>query len=202
MGKSAIIRRDKLINIYDQQKEPAFIFCFSRSGFDDYLNKARQNYVIADPAQRKKLILEEAQMAASEVGGKIFYTEDLLNTVSFIVEYPVIVRGSFDKDYLKIPKEVLTTTMISHQKYFPVINDKGKLLPYFIAVSNTKARDLAIVARGNERGGILRPHRLLAWHMLANSKRDSVGGWDDLPMHDGTWIQGYPTALSLRETCL
>ena len=68
-----------------------------------------------------------------------------------IVEYPVIVRGSFDQDYLKITKEVLTTTMISHQKYFPVINDEGKLLPYFIAVSNTKARDLAVVARGNEK---------------------------------------------------
>jgi glycyl-tRNA synthetase beta chain len=124
---------------------------FAVSNFADYLNKSRQNYVIADPAERKKLILEEAESAAAEVGGKIFYTEDLLDTVSFIVEYPVIVRGSFDQDYLKIPKEVLTTTMISHQKYFPVINDDGKLLPYFIAVSNTKVRDLAVVARGNER---------------------------------------------------
>jgi glycyl-tRNA synthetase beta chain len=124
---------------------------FAVSNFADYLNKSRQNYVIADPAERKKLILEEAQRAAAEVGGKIFYTEDLLDTISFIVEYPVIVRGSFDQNYLNIPKEVLTTTMISHQKYFPVINDEGKLLPYFIAVSNTKARDLAVVARGNER---------------------------------------------------
>lgn len=124
---------------------------FTVSGFDDYLNKARQNYVIADQAERKKLILEEAQKAAAEVGGKLFYTQDLLDTVSYIVEYPVIVRGSFDQEYLNIPKEVLTTTMISHQKYFPVVNDEGKLLPYFIAVSNTKARDLAVVARGNER---------------------------------------------------
>ncbi len=124
---------------------------FEVTGFENYLNKARQNYVLVDQAERKKLILEEAQKAAAEIGGKIFYTEDLLDTVSFIVEYPVIIRGSFDEDYLKIPKEVLTTTMISHQKYFPVINNEGKLLPYFIAVSNTKARDLAVVARGNER---------------------------------------------------
>jgi glycyl-tRNA synthetase beta chain len=124
---------------------------FEVTDFENYLNKARQNYVIVDPAVRKKLILEEAQKAAAEIGGKIFYTEDLLDTVSFIVEYPVIIRGSFDEDYLKIPKEVLTTTMISHQKYFPVINDEGGLLPYFIAVSNTKASDLAVVARGNER---------------------------------------------------
>jgi glycyl-tRNA synthetase beta chain len=124
---------------------------FAVSSFADYLTKARQNYVIADPAERKKMILAEAQKAAAEVGGKIFYTEDLLDTVSFIVEYPVIVRGGFDENYLKIPKEVLTTTMISHQKYFPVINNEGKLLPYFIAVSNTQPRDLQVVARGNER---------------------------------------------------
>jgi len=101
--------------------------------------------------KERNLFLKELKARAAEVGGKIFYTEDLLDTVSFIVEYPVIVRGSFDQDYLKIPKEVLTTTMISHQKYFSVINDEGKLLPYFIAVSNTKARDLAVVARGNEK---------------------------------------------------
>jgi glycyl-tRNA synthetase beta chain len=124
---------------------------FTVSDFADYLIKTRENFVIADPEERKKFIQEEAQKAASEVGGKLFYTEDLLETVSFIVEYPVIVRGGFDEAYLKIPKEVLTTTMISHQKYFPVVNTEGKLLPYFIAVSNTKARDIAVVASGNER---------------------------------------------------
>lgn len=124
---------------------------FTVSTFEDYLTKARENYVIADPAERKNFILAEAQKAAAEVGGNIFYTEDLLETISFIVEYPVIIRGGFDREYLKIPKEVLTTTMISHQKYFPVVNDEGKLLPYFIAVSNTKPRDKEVVARGNER---------------------------------------------------
>ncbi len=124
---------------------------FTVSGFEDYLTKARENFVIADPAERKKLILDDAQKAAAEVGGKLYYTEDLLETISFIVEYPVIVRGHFDESYLKIPKEVLTTTMISHQKYFPVVNDEGKLLPYFIAVSNTRPRDIAVVASGNER---------------------------------------------------
>ncbi|PKN05789.1 MAG: glycine--tRNA ligase subunit beta, partial [Deltaproteobacteria bacterium HGW-Deltaproteobacteria-7] len=124
---------------------------FAVTGFEDYLNKARENFVIVDPAERKKFILEEAQKSAAEVGGKLFYTDDLLETVSLIVEYPVIVRGGFEEDYLRIPKEVLTTTMISHQKYFPVVNDEGKLLPYFIAVSNTRPRDIAVVAKGNER---------------------------------------------------
>jgi len=67
------------------------------------------------------------------------------------VEYPVILRGHFDENFLRLPKEVLTTTMISHQKYFPIVNPGGELLPYFIAVSNTQARDLSVVASGNER---------------------------------------------------
>lgn len=124
---------------------------FAVKNFADYKEKTGQNFVIVDPAQRKKIILEEAQKAAAEVGGKIFCTDDLLETVTFIVEYPVIVRGSFDREFLQVPKEVLTTTMISHQKYFPVIDDTGQLLPYFIAVSNTKARDLNVVVRGNEK---------------------------------------------------
>ncbi|MBN1470960.1 MAG: glycine--tRNA ligase subunit beta [Syntrophaceae bacterium] len=124
---------------------------FTVTGFEDYLKKARENFVIADHAERRNMILEEAQKAASEAGGKLFYTDDLLETVSFIVEYPVIVRGCFEEDFLKIPKEVLITTMISHQKYFPVMNDGGKLLPYFIAVSNTKTNDITVVAKGNER---------------------------------------------------
>jgi len=124
---------------------------FAVNGFEDYLSKARENFVIVDPDERRNLILKEAQKSAAEVDGKLFYTNDLLETVSLIVEYPVIVRGRFEKEYLKIPKEVLTTTMISHQKYFPVINDEGKLLPHFIAVSNTRPRDIAVVAKGNER---------------------------------------------------
>lgn len=124
---------------------------FAVKDFADYLKKTKDNFVTADPAERRKFILAEAQKAAAEVGGKIFYTEDLLETVTYIVENPVIIRGCFDREFLRVPKEVLTTTMISHQKYFPIVDDTGKLLPYFIAVSNTKARDLSIVIRGNEK---------------------------------------------------
>lgn len=124
---------------------------FTVNGFSDYLEKARENFVIVDPEERKKLILEEAQKGAQAAGGRLFYDEELLEAVSFIVEYPVVVRGGFDGEYLTLPQEVLTTTMIAHQKYFPVVDDKGKLLPFFIAVSNTKARDLSVVAAGNER---------------------------------------------------
>jgi glycyl-tRNA synthetase beta chain len=124
---------------------------FAVTGFEDYLAKARENCVIVDPEERRKRILQEAQKAAADVGGKLFYSEDLLETISYIVEYPVILRGHFDENFLRLPKEVLTTTMISHQKYFPIVNPGGELLPYFIAVSNTQARDLSVVASGNER---------------------------------------------------
>ena len=80
---------------------------FAVSDFEDYLNKARENFVIADPAERKKLILEEAQKAAAEVGGKLFYTDDLLETVSFHRGISGDCARSFDEEYLKIPKEVL-----------------------------------------------------------------------------------------------
>jgi len=124
---------------------------FTVENFADYKKKTKENFVIVDPAERKQIILEEARKAAAEVGGKIFYTDDLLETVTFIVEYPVIIRGGFDREFLQVPKEVLTTTMISHQKYFPVTDETGLLLPYFIAVSNTQARDLSVIARGNEK---------------------------------------------------
>jgi glycyl-tRNA synthetase beta chain len=117
----------------------------------DYVTNCKKHFVIVDPEERKRIILEEAGKAAKAVGGKIFYTEDLLDTVTYLVEFPTAVCGSFDKDYLKLPKEVLTTSMISHQKYFPVVDDEEKLLPYFITINNTLARDPQVVARGNEK---------------------------------------------------
>lgn len=124
---------------------------FAISNFKEYLAKCRENFVIVDPQERRKTILEEAKKAALEVNGKIFYTQNLLDTVTYLTEYPTAVRGSFDREYLKIPKEVLTTSMISHQKYFPVVDEKGQLLPYFITINNTLARDPAVVSRGNEK---------------------------------------------------
>ena len=80
---------------------------FTVTGFEDYLSKARENFVIADPAERRNLILKEAQKSAAEVGGKLFYTDELLETVSLIVEYPVIVRGGFEEVFKNLPKKFL-----------------------------------------------------------------------------------------------
>jgi glycyl-tRNA synthetase beta chain len=121
------------------------------SDFKDYLAKTRENFVIVDPQERKRMIQEETAKAAAAVSGRVLYDEALLETVTYLTEYPSVVCGSFDREYLKIPKEVLITSMMSHQKYFPVHDGTGELLPYFLAVNNTLARDPAVVARGNEK---------------------------------------------------
>ncbi|MDR2861751.1 MAG: glycine--tRNA ligase subunit beta [Syntrophobacterales bacterium] len=124
---------------------------FVVSGFTDYLEKARANYVIVDPEERKKIILEEIHAIAAEVGGKPIVDPDLLDTVTFLVEYPNAVCGSFSSDYLKLPREVLITSMISHQKYFPVVAENNDLMAHFITINNTRPRDPALVRRGNEK---------------------------------------------------
>ncbi|HLE16673.1 MAG TPA: glycine--tRNA ligase subunit beta, partial [Syntrophales bacterium] len=100
---------------------------------------------------RRKLILEAAERAACSLGGKAFYNEELLDTVTYIVEYPAVIMGNFDTSYLSLPKEVLTSSMMVQQKYFPLTDDKGNLLPHFLTVANTIPRDPAVVKRGNEK---------------------------------------------------
>jgi len=124
---------------------------FKVKDLKDYVAKCKKHFIIVDPEERRKIILEEAEKTANTVNGSIFYTEDLLETVTFLTEYPSAVCGSFNPEYLKLPKEVLTTSMISHQKYFPVINAEGNLLPYFITINNTLSRSPSVVARGNEK---------------------------------------------------
>ena len=117
----------------------------------EYLHRAREHFVIVDPDERRKLILEAAEAAACSLGGKAFYNEELLDTVTYIVEYPAVIMGSFDTSYLSLPKEVLTSSMMVQQKYFPLTDDKGNLLPHFLTVANTIPRDPAVVKRGNEK---------------------------------------------------
>jgi len=124
---------------------------FEVNCLENYLEKIKERFVVVDPGERKNIILDESEKAAKDVSGFVFKNEELLDEVSFLVEYPSVVRGSFDREYLKLPKEVLTTTMMKHQKYFPVVDAHGDLLPYFITVNNTLARDPSVVARGNEK---------------------------------------------------
>ena len=120
-------------------------------GFDDYVDALRGAFVIVDPVERKELIRSEIARVTQEIGGVCLEDEELLEEVTFLVEYPVAVLGRFDVEYLALPREVLITAMQHHQKYFPVVDGDGCVINYFVAVSNTKADDMSAIREGNER---------------------------------------------------
>ncbi len=116
-----------------------------------YLKKSAKHFLFVDPEIRKQKILEQVQNLAKEVGGFVEEDLELLNTVNFLVEFPVAIRGDFDPQFLKLPKELLVMTMKHHQKYFPVSDEKGNLLPCFITISNMSAGEGHEIKNGNER---------------------------------------------------
>jgi glycyl-tRNA synthetase beta chain len=124
---------------------------FKVKSFDHYLKTLQKAWVIADPGKRKSMIEEGIGEAAQRVTGRILLDSGLLDEVTFLVEYPVIVLGEFEKDFLSLPKEVIVHAMEDHQRYFPVVDSEGTILPHFVCVSNTRATDMDVVKRGNER---------------------------------------------------
>ena len=121
------------------------------TSIDDYFRVLREHYVILDQAERKKMIWQQVQKVAGEAGGKAMENEELLEEVAFLVEFPTAFYGEFSPSYLDVPPEVLTTSMIEHQRYFPVYNNEGRLLPGFVGVRNGTDYYLDIVRAGNER---------------------------------------------------
>ncbi|MGA7826771.1 MAG: glycine--tRNA ligase subunit beta [Geobacteraceae bacterium] len=119
--------------------------------FAHYLEECERHFVIPEPEKRKEIIRREVAQAARAMGGQVLPDEELLDQVAFLVEYPSVVCGTFEKDFLQVPKEVLITSMREHQRYFSLVDDQGQLLPHFITVNNTLAEDPAVVTRGNER---------------------------------------------------
>ena len=118
---------------------------------NSYCEQLKNAYVIADFSQRKAIIKDQAIKAAAAVGGSAHIDPSLLDEITALVEYPVAVTGNFDAHFLNLPKEVLITTMQINQKYFPVLDDKGALLPHFITISNIQSKNPAAVSHGNER---------------------------------------------------
>ena len=116
-----------------------------------YVEALRAADVLVDLRERKKEVLKEITRAAKTAGGRILEDAELLDTVTNLVEYPVATTGKFEDEFLQLPSEILITAMREHQKYFAVVNEKGKLLPCFIAVNNTRTRDTGLVAKGHER---------------------------------------------------
>ena len=125
---------------------------FIVAGFGDYKVKLRESYVILDPAERRAIIREQAEKLAAAEGLTVKPDEALLDEVTGLVEWPVVLMGRIDEAFMAVPPEVLTTSMRTHQKYFSLLKSDGSLAPRFIVVANTEATDggKTIVA-GNER---------------------------------------------------
>lgn len=117
----------------------------------DYREKLQENYVVLNQLERKDMISRQIKAVAATGGGEAMENDALLNEVTYLVEYPTAFHGHFDPDYLEVPPEVLTTSMIEHQRYFPIFNKAGKLLPGFIGISNGTADNIDTVRAGNER---------------------------------------------------
>lgn len=116
-----------------------------------YIDQLRENYVMVDPAERKAVIREQIAAIEKEKHVCVEKDEELLEEVVFLLEYPTALMGSFEEKYLRLPREVVITPMKEHQRYFPVTDAKGNLLPHFVTVRNGLPRNLDIVTAGNEK---------------------------------------------------
>jgi len=123
--------------------------------FDDYQARLLENFVILDRSERESKIRRELETHARRLGGRVSglvaAQSSLLQEVPDLVEYPSVVAGHFPVEFLQLPEEVLTTTMIHHQHYFPVVDEEGRLKPAFLAVTNMQAEKPEIIARNSER---------------------------------------------------
>ncbi len=120
-----------------------------------YEDQLAARYVMVDPVARKAAVLAEIKQAVAHstdlMDGRVAIDEDLVDTVTNLVEMPFGVCGVFDRKFLQLPSEVLITSMRVNQKYFPVVNQKEELLPGFVAVNNVKVNDAAITRKGHQR---------------------------------------------------
>ena len=121
------------------------------TSIDQYLQSMEELHIVVDQDVRKEMIRTQVTDVAQISGGHVVLDEDLLETITNLVELPNALCGQFDEKFLDLPKEVLTTSMKKHQKYFTVADESGTLLPYFIAVNNTKVKDEDLSREGHQR---------------------------------------------------
>ena len=122
---------------------------------DAYLSTLEQFYVIADFAKRKAIIAENVAAQAKALNGVALMDDALLEEVTSLVEWPVVLVGSFEERFLQVPAEPLISTMKDNQKYFPLVDNNGKLLNKFIFVANIASKDPSQIISGNEK--VVRP---------------------------------------------
>lgn len=117
---------------------------------DDYVEIMRNCCVIVDQNERKQIIVEKAKAEAAKLGAEPYYTDELLDEVTFITEYPVPATCEFSEEYLKLPEELVVTVMAVHQRYFALYKD-GKLINKFITMTNYIGDEFENIKAGNVR---------------------------------------------------
>jgi len=138
--------------------------------FDEYRKKLAENFVILSRIERRDRILRDLEAQARRLGGRAMMHQHplaaaLLDEVPDLVEFPAVVGGAFNAEFLTLPQEVLTTTLIHHQHFFPVVSPTGTLMPAFLAVINTQT--------ANERGIATNAERVVSARL-----RDARFFWD------------------------
>ncbi|MFS1436804.1 glycine--tRNA ligase subunit beta [Shewanella sp. 10N.286.48.A6] len=140
---------------------------------DNYLAALeQQGKVLADYQRRKDIIKTNAEAAAKDIGGVAELEDDLLEEVTSLVEWPVVLTASFEEKFLDVPAEALVYTMKGDQKYFPVFDKAGQLLPNFIFVTNIESKDPQQIISGNEK--VVRPRLADAEFFFETDKKESL----------------------------
>ncbi len=141
---------------------------FRVRNWDEYITELEKRFVILDHEKRMEIIKRNVEQIAKEIGGVSLQDHELLETVTHLVEYPVVLKGNFEPVFLELPKEVLISVMKNQQKYFPLFSNsnnkqlvtrdqmipvlrKDQLIPHFIFVSGTPVENTDVVIQGNER---------------------------------------------------
>ena len=121
--------------------------------FDEYQARLSEHFVVLSHAERRDRIARELEAHARRLGGRVHLKEhaSLLEEVADLVEYPGVVAGFYDRGFLALPHEVLATTLVHHQHYFPVVTASGELKEAFLAVVNTQPSDERLIAKNAER---------------------------------------------------
>jgi len=129
--------------------------CFALDAAGGYEELLEKMGVMVDPEKRRERVVDEIRNAVAGsqdiINGAVLIDEDLVDTVTNLVETPYGICGTFDEKFLQLPPEVLITSMREHQKYFPVVNESGKLLPGFVAVNNTRVNRTDVTRKGHQR---------------------------------------------------
>ena len=121
--------------------------------FDEYRARLPEHFVILAHSERRDRIARELEAKARKLGGRVHLRDqaDLVDEVADLVEFPGVVAGFFERGFLDLPQEVLTTTLVHHQHFFPVLTDTGELKEAFLAVVNTQPQDERVIAQNAER---------------------------------------------------